>query len=105
VDKPQRRPPRKRLTPEQRLAQAWRDVWETPQGRFALSHLLLEMNLFSPLELDNPTTLAIATGQRNVAARIARLINLKPDEYPQVSGEVYRMVDRALDQQEDVVWP
>lgn len=81
---------------EQRLAAHWQAVWGTPEGRLAISHLLLEQNLYSPVVSTDPIALAIATGERNVAARIARLIGLKPEAYVEDAHASADLIDKFM---------
>jgi hypothetical protein len=99
MEKPRRRPPKKAENPEDKIARAWRDVWESPQGRVAISALLLDLNLFSPIEATDPVSVGIAVGQRNVAAKIARLIKMKPEQFPDEAGDAVQVVERFIDQQ------
>lgn len=70
------------MTPKQKqIAQAWRDVWGSPQGRLAVSELLLSLNVYSPIDTDNVLHAGMAIGERNVAARIAKWLDLKPSDY------------------------
>lgn len=101
MEKPRRRPPRKAPTEteEQKVARAWRDVWDSPSGRLALSHLLLDLNLFTPVVANDPIAMAVAQGERNVACRIARMINLRPERLPDEARDAVQTVDAYLNQQ------
>lgn len=64
-----------------KVAQAWRDVWESPQGRVAISELMVALNTYSEINPTDPMQAGIAIGERNVACRIARWIGRKPEEF------------------------
>jgi len=83
--------------PETALSSAWKAVWNTPEGRLAISELLLATNVYSEIMATDPVQLALAVGERNMGARIARLIELKPEAYAQDAREAVDLVGRFID--------
>ena len=64
-----------------KISANWRHISETPQGRAALAELFLSLNLYSEIQAGDPMQLGIAIGERNIAARLARWIGRKPEEF------------------------
>lgn len=88
---------RPRRNNEQALAGAWQAVWHSPEGRLAISELLVATNVYGEVISNDPTMLAIAIGERNMGARIARLIGLKAEDYPTQAREAVDLVGRFID--------
>jgi hypothetical protein len=86
--------PRKRNTSQKKLAAAWRSIWDSPEGRLAIGELLLSLHVYSEIQATDPMTIGIAVGERNVAARIARHIGLRPDTYPTDAVETVDLLER-----------
>lgn len=92
-----KRPPR---NPETQLSHAWKAVWQTPEGRLAISELLIATNVYSEIVATDPVQLALAVGERNMGARIARLLELKPEAYAHDAREAVDLVGSFLDSTE-----
>ena len=88
----------RRSRPEAALSAAWQSVWQTPEGRLAISELLVATNVYSEINATDPVQLAIAVGERNMGARVARFIGLKPESYVEDAREVTDTVGRFIEQ-------
>lgn len=90
----------RRSTAEQRLSEAWKAIWQSPHGRVAISELLVSNNVYSEIVASDPVMMAIAVGERNVAARIARHIGLKAESYVDDAQAATDLVGRFIDASE-----
>jgi hypothetical protein len=81
---------------EARIAAAWRAVYDTPDGRQAIGHLLVELNLYSEIIPQTELQAGILLGQRNVACRIAKWIGRKPERAISDVREDVDIIDRML---------
>ena len=84
---------------EARIARAWRDIYNTPSGREAISGLLMELNLYSETQPSDVFTAGVLVGERNVAARIARYIGRAPADYvehPRPGRELTPLILRGV---------
>lgn len=63
------------------ITKAWRAVYESPEGQKAIAFLLRDLGLYDELAPGNSFHAGIMMGQRNVAARIARLVGRKPEDF------------------------
>lgn len=88
---------RRRPNAEAALSQAWKTVWNTPEGKLAISELLVATNVYSEIRTNDPVMLALAVGERNMAARLARMIGLKPENYAADAREAVDLVGRFVD--------
>lgn len=92
---------RRRSKAEIALASHWQAVWQTTSGRLAIAELLVATNVYSEIQATDPVQLALAVGERNVGARIARLIGLKPESYVQDAHEAVDLLDKFMQHHED----
>jgi len=83
-------------TAEAKVAQAWREIAMTPQGKVALAELFASLNVYSEVHASDPITAGIAIGERNVAARIARWIGRKPGEYVETAREDMTVLEHLM---------
>ena len=88
---------RPRRNPEAALSQAWKAVWESTEGRLAISELLVATNVYSEIQATDPVQLAIAVGERNMGARVARLIGLKAENYAVDATAAADLVGRFIE--------
>lgn len=88
---------RQQPSPEQRLGAIWKGIYETPHGRVAVSEFLVSANLYSEIQTADPITMAVAVGERNMAARMARLVGLKPENYVSDAAESVDTISRFID--------
>ncbi len=88
---------RPRPNPEQRLSAIWKSIYETPHGRVAIAEFLVSANLYSEIQTNDPVTMALAVGERNMAARLARLVGLKPENYASDARDSADTVSRFVD--------
>lgn len=87
----------RRANAEAALSQAWKTVWSTPEGKLAISELLVATNVYSEIRTSDPVMLALAVGERNMGARLARMIGLKPENYAVDAREAVDLVGRFVD--------
>jgi hypothetical protein len=78
------------------LEAAWKSVWQTPEGRLALSEFMVATNVYSEIVCNDQVMLAIAVGERNAGARIARMIGLQPVNYVTDAREATDLVGRFI---------
>jgi hypothetical protein len=64
------------------VSDAWKQFYQTPDGRIAIAQLLLASGVYVPIETSDPLEMARLNGERNVALRIVQMIGLKPEEFP-----------------------
>jgi hypothetical protein len=64
-----------------KVATAWRDIYNTPEGRMAIGALMARAGVYSPIAAGDAFTAGVAVGERNLAAWLAEIIGLRPDEY------------------------
>jgi hypothetical protein len=81
---------------DDKLARLWRDLYQTPLGRQAISGLMMDLNLYSEVIPQNELQAGIALGERNVAARIARMIGRAPDAFVEDAVEDADILDRMI---------
>jgi len=96
------RPPRRKK--EDQLADAWRAIWQTPHGKLVISELMVSSNVYSEIQTNDPVQLALAVGERNVGARVARWIGLKPENYAEDAREAVDTVGRFISSGSDTDW-
>jgi len=82
---------------QDRLAANWKTVWHTPAGRLAISELLIATNVYSEIQTTDPLQMAMAIGERNVAARIARYLGLKAEDYVQDATDAVDLVSKFME--------
>lgn len=92
---------RPRRNAETDLAGAWKAIWASPEGRLALSEFMVATNVYSEIVGNDPVLMAIAVGERNAGARIARFIGMKPESYVQDAREAVDLVGRFIDTHDD----
>lgn len=71
---------RPRAQTEALIARAYQDMWQSPVGRQVLSDLLLACHIFQPSFAPDDRTTAFNEGERNIGLRIARYLDLQPQE-------------------------
>ena len=81
---------------DDKISRAWRDVYNTPQGKTAISALLMDMNLYSEIVPASEMQAGILIGERNIAARIARLVGRAPEDFVQDAIEDADLMERML---------
>lgn len=79
------------------VATAWREFWNTPEGKAAIGALMARFSVYSPIQTTNPTSMAVSVGERNVAAWIAEMIGMRPEDYVDQRSEVEKLSDKLLE--------
>ena len=82
-----------------RVAQAWKDVYATPSGKIAVDYLMSSCGAFSEAYPQDPVSAGIAIGERNVAAKVARFLSRKPEDFVPTAIETVDFMDRILERQ------
>lgn len=76
-----------------RMAQHYRDTFETDSGRHVLADLMTFCNAYNPIEARDPSgridpyLMAMREGERNMAMRIAQMLAYRPDQFPELSTD------------------
>lgn len=82
-----------------KMAQAYRDMWNTPNGHLVLSDLLVRSGVLLPArdhegrDLADPIAIAIAEGQRRVGLHIVDQVTSKPADFVEVSREAFNTIE------------
>jgi hypothetical protein len=63
------------------IAQAWQDIYNSPQGRTAINGLMESLGLYDEIRPMNSMDAGIMIGERNVASRIAVWCKRKPEAF------------------------
>lgn len=87
--------PRRRTAANQ-IADDWRSIYQTDEGRRAIAELFKAAGVYDQINPSDPIAAGIAIGQRNVAVRIALWIGLKPEEFADVVEEDVNLVDKII---------
>ena len=77
----------KRIRRERQLMEDWQEIYRTAAGKRAIGDLLYWANVMTPIVESDPIKLAIANGERNLAIRLARYLNLTPEIFPATMRE------------------
>lgn len=88
----------RRRTAKTKVAAAWRDFYETPEGRIAVGALMARFGVYAPFTGLDATSLALNVGERNVCAWIAEQIGHRPDQYVDQRSEVEKLTEKILEQ-------
>ena len=83
-------------TPETEIALIWQNFWNTEHGRLALQALFSEFNMFFEVETNDPYALARASGQRQVLKRLAEMLRLEPQSFPDVARDADDRLSRHI---------
>lgn len=84
---------------EAKIAEAYRDLWQTPQGRVVLGDLLMSCHVFEPSFAPDALSTAFREGERNIGLRIARYLDMQPQAFAQAYGEAYDALTNVYYQQ------
>jgi hypothetical protein len=77
-------------------ASAWKDFYSTSEGKVAIAVLFRDYGFMdTPLATDHGT-MARSIGQRDVLVRISQLINLKPEQAPEIDRDTSDILDRIM---------
>ncbi|MEW5705134.1 MAG: hypothetical protein AB1781_11210 [Pseudomonadota bacterium] len=87
----------RRKTPMAQIAQDYRDVFSTPEGERVLADLMTWCHAWSPIEETDPIRLAMATGEQNVAKRIAGLLAYRPEDYPATAKRQTDLINHLME--------
>lgn len=78
------------------IADAWKGFYQTPHGRAAIADLMVWCNVYNDTGTTDPIQLAREAGEASVAKRIAGLIGLKPEAYPQQAWDDADILDGIM---------
>ena len=82
---------------DDKVSQAWRNIYNTPDGQLAIGHLLAGMGIYEEIQATGDAmSIGIAVGERNIAARIARHLGRTPEKYVDDTVEDINAVDAFL---------
>ncbi len=82
---------------DDKISQAWRNIYNTPDGQVAIGHLLADLGLYEEIQATGDAmSIGIAVGERNIAARIARHLGRTPQRYVEDTVEDINAVDAFL---------
>ena len=72
---------RQRKPSKAKVAEYWRDFYNTPEGRAAVGALMARAGVYSAITATDPVQAGIAIGERNMAAWLADLIGFRAEEF------------------------
>lgn len=81
-----------------KIAEDYREVFSTPEGRRVLADLMTWCHAWTQIEESDPIKLAMATGEQNVAKRIAGLMAYRPEDYPAKAKEQTDLINHIMEQ-------
>lgn len=87
---------RARQTTKTKAANAWREFWQTPEGKLAIGALMARFSVYGAISTTDPTSMAVAVGERNVCAWIAEQVALKDQEFVEERSEIEKMTDSLM---------
>ncbi len=64
-----------------KIAQDFREVFQTPAGERVLAHIMAQAGVYQPDVSMDASTLAFNAGQRNIALMISTYLAYKPSEF------------------------
>lgn len=85
--------PKKRKPTKAAVSAAWREFYETPEGRVAVGAFMAKYGVYSQMSATDPTSLAIQVGERNAAAWLAEQCGLQPSVYVQERSDLDRIFE------------
>jgi hypothetical protein len=74
-----------------KIAEYWRNIYETHEGRAAIGALMARAGVYSPIVAQDAFTAGVAIGERNMAAWLAEIVGLRPEEYVTERDKVDRV--------------
>lgn len=80
------------------LAQDYKDVFDTPQGRRVLADIMANGHVYAPIYSNNPTEMAYRCGERNTALRIATMRGYKPADFVEKAIETTRELEELFNE-------
>jgi len=78
------------------IADAWKGFYQSPAGRLAIADLMVWCNVYHDTATIDPIQLAREAGERAVAQRIAQLIGLRPETFPQQAWDDTDILDNIM---------
>lgn len=79
-------------------AAAWKNFYETTEGRVAIGALMAHFGVYGSINHADPTSMAVAVGERNVCAWLAEQIGIRDEAYVDERSEVEKLTDKLLAQ-------
>lgn len=71
----------KRKPSKASVSAAWREWFNTPEGRIAVNALMTRCGVYSPVAALDSTGMAVQVGERNIGAWVAEMCGLKAEAY------------------------
>lgn len=84
---PKRGAPDRQMMRHRQLSEDWQEVARSPAGRRIIADLMGWGWVFQPIEENEPLAMARMNGERNFALRVARLLTLEPEHFPNAMRE------------------
>jgi hypothetical protein len=85
--------PRKRKPSKEKVETAWKEFYQSPEGRIAIGALMDRCGMYSAIVASDGFSGGIAIGERNIGAWLAGLIAARPQEYVEDRVDLERMFD------------
>jgi hypothetical protein len=73
------RQPKKRKPSQAKVQAAWKEFYDTPEGRIAIGALMARSGVYSQITANDPVMAGIEIGQRNIGAWLAEIIGMKAE--------------------------
>lgn len=78
------------------LASDWQEIAITAAGQRIIGDLMTWCDVYTQIDTTDPIELAKAVGANNVAKRVAYLLGLKPQQFPQQAWEDTTLLDKMM---------
>jgi hypothetical protein len=70
-----------------KLAEQYRSVFDSPDGRAVLADIMAFCKVYAPILPTDGVTMAFENGQRNVGLMIATKLNYRENEFPRLAQQ------------------
>lgn len=91
--------PRKRTARGQlAVAEAWRSIAATPEGKAVIADLMMFCGVYSPHGATEAIELARCEGRREVGLHITKMMDLRPSDFPERATVEARQFDGVFGQ-------
>ena len=82
---------RQRKPSKAKIAQYWRDFYDSQEGRAAVGAMMARAGVYSTLAVTDPVQAGIAIGERNMAVWLAEIIGFRGEEFVEDRDKIDRV--------------